>query len=337
MYVAAAIALLALAPQTARTVLVSAASVLLECLPYLAAATLLTPLLGRVSRSAIAFVGCGCGRAPGALSIPAAVATALLFGPLVACARFGAALVAWRRTTVRDHETTLLDELEGLVPSALLCGAVTVVLPSMHLAHAPPFVLFLFGAAIGMLATPCALGGVALASAFHASVPFLSYGVLCTSGIIAPRLPHLVIGLRNRCMAARGGTHPSAPHVPNRPLRARVRVPRVALPAALAFAVIAGAPMPGVIASETTLTDLYPGERLTFTGSYESGALVRYAITCCRADAAPVVIRLDRPLRMHERTWVRVDGIVARKDTSLVLAAQRAQSVVPPTDPFMYR
>ena len=62
--------------------------------------------------------------------------------------------------------------------------------------------------------------------------------------------------------------------------------------------VMVAAPPPAYTMTETTLTDLFPGERLDFTGRLarngDSAALVRYAITCCRADATPVAV--DSPL-----------------------------------------
>src|SRR5215469_5618049 len=93
-YVAAAIALVALAPETARTLLAAAASVVFECMPYLAASVILARIFGHYAHAATAFAGCGCGPAPGALSIPATIATAFFFGPVVAIARFTAALIA---------------------------------------------------------------------------------------------------------------------------------------------------------------------------------------------------------------------------------------------------
>ena len=64
-------------------------------------------------------------------------------------------------------------------------------------------------------------------------------------------------------------------------------------------AAVVGAPAPRYEATETTLTDLFAGERLTFTGELvrdaSSAAMVRYAITCCRADASPICVRLAAP------------------------------------------
>jgi uncharacterized membrane protein YcgQ (UPF0703/DUF1980 family) len=65
--------------------------------------------------------------------------------------------------------------------------------------------------------------------------------------------------------------------------------------------------------------------------------LVRYAITCCRADAAPVVVRLDRAPRFATGSWLRVDGRIESIGGNLRLIADSAQGIAPPTDPFIYR
>jgi uncharacterized membrane protein YcgQ (UPF0703/DUF1980 family) len=104
---------------------------------------------------------------------------------------------------------------------------------------------------------------------------------------------------------------------------------------------LAGAPPLQYSATETTLTDFFPGERLIFTGALSrdtsNDALVRYAITCCRADAAPVAVRLVRPLPYAAGTWLRVDGTLARSSGELRLRPQRIERIAPPADPFIYR
>jgi hypothetical protein len=339
MFVALVIGFLALAPELARAILASSASVLLECLPYLAASVVLAPLFGRFADAATAFAGCGCGNAPGALSLPAALATAALFGPVVAIARFIAALVAWRIAVVEEHvhERSLLHELHRLAPSALTCGVVVTALPSLHLTVVPVLVLFFCGALIGALATPCTLGGIALASTFYSAAPALSYGVLFTSGIITFRVHHVVDRVRRRVIACRSNARASTHDDSTRRMFVTLRLPRIALPIALVVAIVIGAPMPPASVNETTLTDLYPGERLSFTGMYVDGTLMRYAITCCRADAAPVSIRLLNRLRVPNRIWVRADGVIARSGACLVLSASKIATIAPPSDPFLYR
>jgi uncharacterized membrane protein YcgQ (UPF0703/DUF1980 family) len=102
-----------------------------------------------------------------------------------------------------------------------------------------------------------------------------------------------------------------------------------------------GAPPPVYHATETTLTELFPGEHLDFTGVMTCAngacALVRYAVTCCRADAAPVVVRLSAPARYPPGAWLRADGRVEEGPGGLRLAAQRVERIAPPLDPFIYR
>jgi hypothetical protein len=336
-YVAAALALVALAPETMRSLLVCAASVLLESLPYLAAGALLAPLFGRHARHLVALAGCGCGDAPGALSLPAAFATALLFGPWVAIVRFaaGALLHIRSRGESHTHPMSLAEELHRLAPSAALCAVVVTFLPRVDLMHVPAFTLFLGGALVGAFATPCVLGGVALAASLHSHSPFAAWGVLCTTG-----LP-ITSFLRSRAGLLHGNT---VHHSCIRAWRSRLHaVPsdvsrwRVAPPVAILLAIIIGAPAPAYTANENTMSDLYPGERLSFTGAYSRGTLVRYAITCCRADAAPVVIRLAHSPNVQENDWIHASGVIVRNGTMLALNAQRVDRVAPPSDPFLYR
>jgi uncharacterized membrane protein YcgQ (UPF0703/DUF1980 family) len=89
------------------------------------------------------------------------------------------------------------------------------------------------------------------------------------------------------------------------------------------------------------MSDLFAGERLTFTGALTregaQSAIVRYAITCCRADAAPVAIRLQRTPPYSAGTWLRIDGRIENLAGELRLVAQRTVRVAAPTDPFIYR
>ncbi len=75
----------------------------------------------------MAYLGCGCGTGPSARSLPATAAAWLVFGPLVAVARFLAAVVVARWTVAQNRHDPpeLLDELGALVPAALVAGAVT--------------------------------------------------------------------------------------------------------------------------------------------------------------------------------------------------------------------
>lgn len=104
---------------------------------------------------------------------------------------------------------------------------------------------------------------------------------------------------------------------------------------------LVGAPPPEYHATETTLTNLFAGEHVTFTGALSrdanASAIVRYAITCCRADAAPVVLRLDRSVPYPAGTWLRVDGTIESAGDNLCLVPQRVARIAAPADPFIYR
>jgi uncharacterized membrane protein YcgQ (UPF0703/DUF1980 family) len=105
----------------------------------------------------------------------------------------------------------------------------------------------------------------------------------------------------------------------------------------------AGSPTPGVPpADATTLGDAYAGQPLRFCGMTKRDAggattLVRYAITCCRADATPVGIRLDRAIDRPEGTWIEADGVVATDMRGVVLRVKSANIAPMPSDPFLYR
>ncbi len=104
---------------------------------------------------------------------------------------------------------------------------------------------------------------------------------------------------------------------------------------------LAGAPPPEYRATETTLTDLFAGEHLRFTGSLErqgsAAVLVRYAITCCRADAAPIAVRLTNAFEYPSGTWLQADGTIESVQGDLRLVPGRIERVAPPVDPFVYR
>ena len=77
-----------------RSALATSASALFEAAPFLLAGIVAARFLRHPH--AVAYLGCGCAAGPSARSLPAAAATWLLFGPLVAVARFAAALVVAR-------------------------------------------------------------------------------------------------------------------------------------------------------------------------------------------------------------------------------------------------
>lgn len=369
-YVAAVVAGAACAPETARTLLASAASACFEAAPYLAAGVLCARLCGGRLRALLPYAGCGCGRGPGARSIPAAVATALLFGPVVAGARvIAAALVARVGGTHPAHEhASLLDELAHVGPSAVLAASVLIALPATHVAHLPLAVQALGGAAVGFTASPCALGAVAVAGALHTQAPAAAFGFLCVAGIAdlrvwrARRAPHggddagayLLVAIACAIVAWKHGAalvHPLlalplaavALYACIRACRTRGLpcTPARAVPACMLAAVVISAPAPQYGATETTLANAFAGERVDFSGALvrtnAGTALVRFAITCCRADAQPVAIALAQPPPFRSGCWLHGRGVLREVRGTLALAADTLVPIAPPADPFVYR
>jgi uncharacterized membrane protein YcgQ (UPF0703/DUF1980 family) len=99
--------------------------------------------------------------------------------------------------------------------------------------------------------------------------------------------------------------------------------------------------MPEYHATETTLSDAFAGERVDFTGvltrTGDAATLVRYAITCCRADAAPVVIRLLDAPPAAAHGWMHARGVLVAREDDLRLRADALTPIAPPADPFVYR
>jgi hypothetical protein len=361
------VSLAAVAPQTIMALSVNAASVLLESLPYIAAGTALSQIVGRYAHALVAYAGCGCGAGPNARSIPAAIATAALFGTPVAVARvFFATVVARARPHHEHAHGDVFGELINLAPAALLAAVAMQLVPMLPLHGLHPLVLWCAGALLGLAASPCALGGVALAASLHASAPVAAFGVLCTAGIV-PRirtrpadamthdpLAYMLLALACALTAAqRGGAlvHPRmtiplalcALYCMLLAWRFRAHTahaPRWIAAAALAVVVI-GAPAPIYRGTETTLADAFPGERIDFTGVAVTdrlhSVLVRYAITCCRADAAPIALVLDRNIAKYDGRWLRARGTLEERGGVLRLHVAELTAIAPPSDPFVYR
>lgn len=376
LYGVAALALAAVSsPDTLRSALAASASALFEATPFLLAGIVLSHVLRR--RAAIVeYFGCGCGTGPSARSLPAAAATWLVFGPLVAVARYLAALLidrflhryAARRALAITTPSHLLEELAAVLPAAVLAGAAMHIAAAFDPGRLSPMGNGLLGAALGFTAAPCGLGAVALAGALRVRAPIAAAAFLCIAGIVdlralkrAPHAPtgrdgfaYLLLALALGIVAWRRGdalVNPAfaaalafcacaaalcAAAYRNR----RCAAARVA-PVLMLVGALVGAPPPQYRATETTLTDLFAGERLTFTGALArdggASAVVRYAITCCRADAAPIAVRLDRTPPYPPGTWLRVVGTIESVDGKLRLAPRVVQRVTAPSDPFIYR
>ncbi len=375
-FVAAAVAAAAAAPPGVLCgVLATAASTLFEATPFVFAGIVLGRMTGRTGTAA--FFGCGCGSGPAARSIPAAAMTWIVFGPAVAIVRFLAATaVAHLRRSQSSRGTReaphcrehLLGELAALLPAALAGGAVLQLPLFAGVPSLPPAAQIAGGALLGFTASPCGIGVVAVAAALHQRAPLAASAFLCVAGIVdvralahrSHRLPTrdafaagllalalAIVGLRHGdalvhpalaapllvCAAACGVTAVLFRY--GRDTRA------LPAPALMLAGALVAVPPPAYRATETTLAGAFPGERVTFTGilvrESHAAALVRYAITCCRADAAPVVVRLSRTPAFGAGTWLRADGSVAITGGEPQLVARRVDRIAPPADPFTYR
>ncbi len=373
--VATAAVALTFSPDTVRSALAASASAFFEATPFLFAGVLLAHVLRRRARL-MEYLGCGCGVGPSARSLPAAAATWLVFGPAIAVARFLAALlvarILHRRTRIHeihgDEAPNVLGELAGILQAALLAGAAMQFCAGFDPARISTVGSALVGAALGFSASPCGLGAVALAGALRARAPVAALAFLCVAGIIdlraLQRAPHgwaghdtfayALLAAALGIVACRHGdslVHPAFAAALGccacGALLCAVRHPRSrssgarAAPLLMLFGALVGAPAPQYHATETTLENLFAGEHLTFTGvlARDAGAssVVRYAITCCRADAAPVAVQLEHPVPYPAGTWLRVDGRIESDHGNLRLVPQTTDRVAAPTDPFIYR
>jgi hypothetical protein len=377
LYIAAALALAVLSsPDTVRTALATTASALVEATPFVFAGVALGCVLRR-GRWFVAYLGCGCTGGPSARSLPVAAATWLLFGPVVAAARYAAALLV-ARVILRlrnesgcgeEYRAHPLAELGAVLPAALIGGACAQLFAGFDSARLSPIGSAAIGAALGFGGAGCGLGAVALAGALRVHAPLAAAAFLCVAGLVDLRalrlfrspvryehdaLSYALLAAVSALVAWRHGdalVHPALAL----PLwgcaaaalfccaryRLRQCAPARIAPSLMLAGALIGAPPPAYRATETTLAEVFPGERISFTGALtcerRACALVRYAITCCRADAAPVVVRLNAPPRYAAGTWLHADGRIGEERGDLLLAAERVERVAPPADPFIYR
>lgn len=372
---AAAILATAVWPNEARLTLVSAAAILVEVLPFALAGVVAGSITGRQAWP-IAYAGCGCAAGPSARSLPAAALTWLSFGPLPALARVAAAALVARRlrcdrepASCAHGSTDLAAELERLVPFAIAAAIGGQIAARAELSHASLALQIAAGAALGFFASPCAIGSVAVASALRVHAPAAATALLCVAGIVdlhallRARMPerkggdalaYTLLAIGAGIVAYRHGDELVRPgFAPALALcavaaaalafaRRNERAGRMhAAPAVILLGALIAAPPPIYRATETTLTEIFPGERLSFTGVLTHdgrvSALVRYAITCCRADAAPVVVRLARPAKVTSGTWAHADGVIVETPEGMALSEDRVTPVAAPADPFLYR
>jgi hypothetical protein len=114
------------------------------------------------------------------------------------------------------------------------------------------------------------------------------------------------------------------------------------LPPLLMLATLAlGSPEPRTPLPAATLDDAYPGEAVAFLGrttrARQRTTLVRYAITCCRADATAIVVPTTLQARFEDGTWLRIDGRIVEEPQGPVVRVTSWARVPAPADPFTYR
>lgn len=351
-------------------IVVNAAAMLLESVPFVLAGTIALRVPWRWSGRIAAYLGCGCGAGPSARSLPAAAAAWMTFGPLVAAARLAGAILvehALRKRNCGHAGDSVLTQFAGIGPLAIAGAFLVPLLPAIAGAHAPQAIVFATAALTAFISSPCGLGTIGIAAIARSVAPAAAAGFLCVAGIVdlrtfvrvrRPRsghdcLAYALAALACSLVAIRGG--------------AALVNPKIAIalwPCAIAFAGLAfhhrkqtcaalrvapaimlagcvlAAPAPIYRATETTLSDAFAGERIDFTGTItrtgKVTALVRYAITCCRADAAPIAIRLDSSPKL-QTGWAHARGTLVQRSDGLRLRANSIEAVSAPEDPFVYR
>jgi uncharacterized membrane protein YcgQ (UPF0703/DUF1980 family) len=106
-------------------------------------------------------------------------------------------------------------------------------------------------------------------------------------------------------------------------------------------ALVLGSPPPAAPLGSETLDDLYSGEAIAFTGVAQTidgrTTLVRYAITCCRADASAIVLPTNLHLRLPRDAWLALRGTIARDESGFYARASTWRRVAAPADPYLYR
>jgi hypothetical protein len=352
-------------------VLVTSAATLIESVPFILAGAALQRLPLRCGARMPAYLGCGCGTGPAARSLPAAAAAWLVFGPAVAAARFGAAVLfdRVRRPDARcEHaHDAALGQFAAIAPLAI-AGAVSALLaPALFGVRHVPALAFAGGAVFAFFASPCGIGAVGLAAAVRGAMPAAAAGFLCVAGIADMRtwlrakpadsghdaFAYALAAAACALVAARGGgglIHPklalllwpcaAACFALAARYRGEVCAKLRVAPAIMLLGAVLAAPPPEYHATETTLADAFAGERIDFTGlvtqTGSATTLVRYAITCCRADAAPVVVRLQKPLPAL-KGWMHARGMLVNDGGELRLRADQLRPVAAPADPFVYR
>ncbi len=350
-------------------IVVNAAAILLESVPFILAGAICAKIPVRFGRRIVPYLGCGCGAGPSARSLPAFAAAWIVFGPLVAAARLGGAIAIaklTRKSSCERHDDSVLGAVRAIVPFAIGGAALLPLLPAIAGTHAPVFIVATIAALTAFVTSPCALGTVGLATIARGIAPAAAAGFLCVAGIFdlrawsrAPQrhaghdgIAYALAFAACALTAIRGGGSLVNPrftpalwicaiafvYLAHRYRSHATPALRIG-PVIMLAGCVLGAPAPTYHATQTTLADASPGEPIDFTGavvrSGKKTALVRYAISCCRADAAPIVVRLESAA---PRTgWAHARGTLVLQGGELRLRAATIEAVAAPADPFVYR
>ncbi len=255
----------------------------------------------------------------------------------------------------------------------MLAASALADYPAVFNAAGGRFAAFVTGALLGA-AAPCATVAVAIAASSFRTLPAVSAGLLATGGVLSlrglftgsgagtvgePAAQAQTSGFARIALAAalatlalggpQGFVNPRL--VPPAGIgamlallgmrrRTRARTPW-AIPIVMLIAIAARSPMPQRNVDATVLDEAFAGEALAFTGvahaSHGGTIIQRYAITCCRADAALVAVRTTRRLSVADGSWITVSGLLENAPAGLSLSPARWRRIAPPPDPFVYR
>lgn len=265
-----------------------------------------------------------------------------------------------------------LAELAALAVTAAVAsvaaGALGAGAATLHASGpAGSALAFAAGVALGAV-VPCATAGVASAAALAGPLPSAAAGLLASAGLLGLGLPpapraaaretrfaSVLLAAALAALAWRGPSGLVSPRLVPAVAAAAVmaalgcRKRTTALkrgaalaPALMAGALLAGSPQPAYRTDAAGLPGAFPGARLSFAGTAlragNATLVERFAIACCRIDASPVAIALDRRLAVAQGEWVTVDGVVARgAGGALVLQTSAWRRTPRPADPFLYR
>ena len=276
-----------------------------------------------------------------------------------------------------EAEADALETLAAIAAPAFLLALGTEFVrdgrPAGVVSALPPEVLVPLELAAGLGAgalAPCCVAAVALAAMLRVSAPVAAAGILITAGLVpaarprapAPGLPLAydarlglaLLGCACAALAAlhgRGFVHPrlvpllwsalpAALFAIRRRPATRARFGAF-FPAAMLAALALGSPAPPATLPASPLDGVYPGETIAFSGvatfARERTTLVRYAITCCRADASAIALPTDLRLRVPRDTWLAIRGTIERDGDGLFVHAAEWRRIAPPADPYLYR